>query len=851
MASTPRRRLSAVHRLKRDLESVIEAAAAAAAHPSPSALSDRSNAPELRTPEPSNGPAATTPQCTPRAVPILSPALFVPASSVAPVKTQTPLLPMTSEAPKSRTPLASVPERKHGHQREASRLVALTAERVHTTVQLALTQLSSSDVVGTIGAAPTGARLASVKARLSEVLFELEQLASYQPDDAAASTGSASPLSSTAARRADVLAATATTTPQPTTRPSGVAAPSPPTPSYGETGVAACRLQSIWRGRSARRGVATWLGAPASADAGATEVGGSEPEWAGAGLAAATGAMRASATEAAAERGGRHVGSAPRRRPSGGGRTLHAMRARGRAAHELLASERQYSEQLHTLVSVFLLPLERHGARAIPLAGLLAHVQVLRNLSRMLLAQLTAAASMPLPPSAAAAATLLQLLPAHKVYATYVAGLTPAQHALSALRASDASVQALLTAAEESTGVRLGALILAPLRRLPEYGMAMERMLSLTPLHAPERSQFCRALGSVHELCEVVEASLADHRSRARVAELASQLAPALEAHAATAAADDGGTAPLIEGLSVRHRRYVSEGLLDELCVDEPRPAVRRYAVLFNDILLLLTPEAEGAARRVHEVISLAKVQVRVLPEGGAAGGSAFELWSMARIWRYAASSEAARAEWVQLLQRQVRCLLGAFKQRGQSLAFLPQNVAALRAQLQALTQQKQEVEQRVLQLTTQLCTLDEQAQRDRMRLTALRRRARRSSVVKMSEPGRPPPRGSVSWATRATAAAAAAAAAAVGSVPAAQPSGDSEHARTAAAPPPRLSAVELQELEELQAALNVNEASKAELQATADECVETLFELCHALEVLDEQHNDDSLLQFMLFSSA
>ena len=838
-----------MHRLKRDLESVIEAAAAAAAHPSPSALSDRSNAPELRTPEPSNGPAATTPQCTPRAVPILSPALLVPAPPVAPVITQTPMLSMTSEAPKSRTPLASVPEHEHGHHREASRLVALTAERVHTTVQLALTQLSSSDVVGAIGTAPAGARLASVQARLSEVLIELEHLASCQPIDAAASTGSASPLSSTAARRADALAATATTTPRPATRPSGVAAPSPPTPSYGETGVAACRLQSSWRGRSARRGVATWLGAPASAGAGATEGGGSEAEWAGAGAgsAAAAGAMRASsATEAAAERGGRHVGGVPRRRPSGGGRTLHAMRARGRAAHELLASERQYSEQLHTLVNVFLLPLERH----VPLAGLLAHVQVLRNLSRMLLAQLTAAASMPGPPSAAAAATLLQLLPAHKVYATYVAGLAPAQQVLGALRASDASVQALLTAAEESTGARLGALILAPLRRLPEYGMAMERMLSLTPLQAPERSQFCRALGSVHELCEVVEASLADHRSRARVAELASQLAPALEAHAATSAAADGGTAPLIEGLAVRHRRYVSEGLLDELCVDEPRPAVRRYAVLFNDILLLLTPEAEGTARRVHEVISLAKVQVRALPEGSAAEGSAFELWSMARIWRYAASSEAARAEWVQLLQRQVRCLLGAFKQRGQSLAFLPQNVAALRAQLQALTQQKQQVEQRVLQLTTQLCTLDEQAQRDCMRLTALRRRARRSSVVKMSEPGRPTPRGSVSWATRATAAAAAAAAA-VGSVPAAQPLGGSEHSRTAATPPPRLSAVELHEIEELQAALRVNEASKSELQATADECVETLFELCHALEVLDEQHNDDSLLQFMLFSSA
>lgn len=42
----------------------------------------------------------------------------------------------------------------------------------------------------------------------------------------------------------------------------------------------------------------------------------------------------------------------------------------------------------------------------------------------------------------------------------------------------------------------------------------------------------------------------------------------------------------------------------------------------------------------------------------------------------------------------------------------------------------------------------------------------------------------------------------------------------------------------------------RAAMQAETDACVEKLFELSHALDATDEQHNDDSLLQFMLYSS-
>ena len=62
-------------------------------------------------------------------------------------------------------------------------------------------------------------------------------------------------------------------------------------------------------------------------------------------------------------------------------------------------------------------------------------------------------------------------------------------------------------------------------------------------------------------------------------------------------------------------------------------------------------------------------------------------------------------------LQAQVRFLLASFKQRGKSLAFLPQNVQLLRSQLATLTHEKRAVEEKVLELTAAMCALDEERQ--------------------------------------------------------------------------------------------------------------------------------------------
>ena len=88
------------------------------------------------------------------------------------------------------------------------------------------------------------------------------------------------------------------------------------------------------------------------------------------------------------------------------------------------------------------------------------------------------------------------------------------------------------------------------------------------------------------------------------------------------------------------------------------------------------------------------QVQVKLLPDlvDGPAP-YAFELWSIAKIWRFGVATEADRAKWVSQIQQQVRYLLASFKQRGKSLAFIPQNVALLRDRLRELQQQKEIVE--------------------------------------------------------------------------------------------------------------------------------------------------------------
>ena len=171
---------------------------------------------------------------------------------------------------------------------------------------------------------------------------------------------------------------------------------------------------------------------------------------------------------------------------------------------------------------------------------------------------------------------------------------------------------------------------------------------------------------------------------------------------------------------------------------------------------------------------------------------------SMARIWRYAAPNESERVRWVEKVQAQVRFLLASFKQRGKSLAFLPQNVQLLRAQLAALTHERQSVEQRVLELTAGMCQLDEEVVEERGRMVKLQRMTRRSLV------------------------------------------GASGAQLTS----------QLDELKRLKESVEGANERRVAMQRETDQCVEKLYELCNALEATDGQHNDDSLLQFMLFSS-
>lgn len=68
---------------------------------------------------------------------------------------------------------------------------------------------------------------------------------------------------------------------------------------------------------------------------------------------------------------------------------------------------------------------------------------------------------------------------------------------------------------------------------------------------------------------------------------------------------------------------------------------------------------------------------------------------------------------------------------------------------------------------------------------------------------------------------------------------------RSLSVTPPTLS-----ELEEMRSRVKALDETRTHLQESANKHIAELFELGNVLEAIDEKHNDDSLLQFMLFSS-
>ena len=274
-SATPRRR-SAIHRMRRDLESFIETTAAAAAAPA-TPLSDRSNLTTPTMAKSESAVATTTPlSCAlPEDPERMPPCEEAAASALLPAVDAIPAASLLPPVPKAeaQTPHKEVPEKEepqkevlHGppppaHDDEASALIALTAGRVRATLQLATTQLSLSNVSSAISSAPAGSRLAFVETQLRALVGELDDLAR---GGVGRSTMVPPPPSPAATAANAAIAATSTgdaRTPPPVGRPAAQQAPSPPTPSYGETGFAASRLQSRWRGRAARRHAVACLSA--------------------------------------------------------------------------------------------------------------------------------------------------------------------------------------------------------------------------------------------------------------------------------------------------------------------------------------------------------------------------------------------------------------------------------------------------------------------------------------------------------------------------------------------------------------------------------------------------------------
>jgi len=322
----------------------------------------------------------------------------------------------------------------------------------------------------------------------------------------------------------------------------------------------------------------------------------------------------------------------------------------------------------------------------------------------------------------------------------------------------------------------------------------------------PAGEEASAAADECTELVAHLEALLDEQRARDRVSHLARELPPA------------SLRAALPEGLALPHRRFLREGELRQSEASAEGAAwQRRRAHLFNDILLLVDGSeaprealgGEGGVASV-ECIGLAKVQVKVLADldepasepRSEEGCFPFELSRVdgKRSWRLSAGSAEERAAWVESIKRHIRFLLAAFKQRGKSIAFLPQQVEKLRAELGALHTARRRAEAEVLLLTSEVCALDSQLQADRRDLSRASFRTRRLSVVAAPGGANGPSTAQVST---------------------------------------------------LRRRVRRGSDERAHLQCMADGRVEELLRTLAALEKTEGDLNDDSLMKEMLFSSS
>eukprot|EP00794_Sanderia_malayensis_P017990 gene17990-19786_t len=336
-----------------------------------------------------------------------------------------------------------------------------------------------------------------------------------------------------------------------------------------------------------------------------------------------------------------------------------AARKRKRIVNEIIESEKSYQHHVSLLISLFLIPIK--VGSILPrkvIEDIFGNIEAIHSVNVQLLE---------LMETEDVATALYKLAPFMKLYALYANNFELSNKTLEdhVKKNSDfATFKDLQESREEMGGLKLRALLITPIQRIPRYKLLLENLLEKTTPEHPDYTKLRDACAEVSKVANHINECLRQHENFNRMLGIQKSF--------------NGDGAPKILAPG---RKFLREGTLSKVC--ERGGSKDRMFFLFNDMLIYAKKESSGSylCRGVFPLINCMVEQVMGGSRGPSEGGSLFKITCKGKSLLLFSTSQHNARSWLRDIKDAISELHSnlASLRRGENDPFTPPDAAMRR----------------------------------------------------------------------------------------------------------------------------------------------------------------------------
>jgi len=332
---------------------------------------------------------------------------------------------------------------------------------------------------------------------------------------------------------------------------------------------------------------------------------------------------------------------------------------RKKIVNEIIESEKSYQHHLQLLITLFLIPIKVGSLLSkTAIDAIFGNIEGIWSVNQQLLE---------LMETEDVASALYKLAPFMKMYSLYANNFEKSSKTIEEQERKNQHFLAFKESQEnkeEMQGLKLRALLITPIQRIPRYKLLLDTLLEKTSPDHPDYKKLRDACAEVSNVATHINECLRLHENFNKMLSIQNSLI--------------GDSAPRILAPG---RKFLREGLLSKVC--DRGGSKDRMFFLFNDILIYARKETTCTytCRGVFPLINCIVEQVMGGTRGPSEGGALFKIFCKGKTLLLFSTSKQNARSWIRDIKNAISELHTnlASLRRGDTDPFTPPDAAFVR----------------------------------------------------------------------------------------------------------------------------------------------------------------------------